>query len=239
MAKFKNNSTTTLKRGFPLVATFAKRLVIGLSFVALPSAGLFAPASMAGDIATLLKELERELSALDEPVRTADPKVPTQSFKALAIPDSPNPHEAALTSKLASLKKRIASQRQHVLRQFGDSAAVTNSHVARIAADLAPAEQHPVTNLKVYLDDVLVFAAQPLAALTTQQTTIYENTLAPRQYRLKITGSRLVTTGDDMRLEEFAVKAPWPISADQKRHLALIKPIIAADGKASLEVLFD
>lgn len=194
--------------------------------------------SLAGDVATLLKELEQELSALDEPVRKAEPNVPTQSFKALAIDENQNPADAALLAKLKTLKARIASQRQHVLNQFAESAAGQKSHVARIAAGIQPKE-HPITNLKVFIDDVLVFAAEPLASLADAETTLFENTLAPRDYQLKITASRLVSAGDVMRLEEFTVKAPWPISAGQNRHLALIKPIIAADGKASFEVLFD
>lgn len=226
---------------YDLNPSFPSRRLALTVVAALALAGaLFSAApSLASDVATLLKELEKELSALDSPVRKADPKLPSQTFKALAIPKTENPHNAALAAKLKALKARIASQRQHVAQQFAASAAVQRSHIARIAAELASPAQHPITDIKVYLDDVLVFAAEPLAALATNQATLFENTLAPRSYQLKVTGSRLVSAGDVMRLEPFTVTAPWAISAEQKRHLALLRPIVAADGKASFEVLFD
>lgn len=200
---------------------------------------------MASDVASLLKELEQELSALDAPTTAKPVKAPTQTFKALAIPAGGEDTAAArdLDAKLSSLKGRIASQRQHLASHFSAIAPSAENPIATIQSSgdqlLTDAGGAAITNLRVYLDDVLVFAAEPIASLAAEKITLYENPLPPREYQLKVTGSRLVSAGDVMRLEDFTIKAPWPIGIAQKKHLALLRPMLSADGKATLEVLFD
>lgn len=208
----------------------------------LAAALILSTPSQAADVGSLLKELEKELSALDEPApkTAAKANIPTQTFRALAIPPvQQGTAQAGLDAKLKSLSRRIASQRQHVTSHFSGAAPTDRSHIATIATQLVSGDAPAITNLKIYLDEVLVFAAEPIAALTAGKATLYQNAITPRQYQLKITGSRLVSAGDEMRLEDFTVTAPWQISSAQKKHLALLKPMITAGGKATLEVLFD
>lgn len=211
--------------------------------------------SSSQEVGSLLKELEKELQALEQ--EQAQDKVtskaksagsgtkgyntPTQRFKALNVAPAIQESKPTrlLESRLKSLQNRIAHQRLHLENRFAQLETSANSHMATIASQWRPGAQHPITNLKIYLDDTLVFAAEPIAALQSPAITLYQNTLEPRSYTMTLTGSRLIEDGDVMRLEDFAVKAPWHITKDQQRHYALIKPMVTAEGKPTLEVLFD
>lgn len=239
-------------------------LIISTALVAFPAPSAMGQAG-SQEVSSLLKELEKELQALEQEQRqdrlaakakaavagaamTGTAKggskgynTPTQRFKALNV--APLPRESKptrlLESRLKSLQNRIAHQRLHLENRFAQLESSAHSHMATIASQWRPDAQHPITNLQIYLDDTLVFAAEPMAALQSPAITLYQNTLEPRSYTMTLKGSRLIEDGDVMRLEDFAVKAPWHITKDQQRHYALIKPMVTADGKPTLEVLFD
>lgn len=202
----------------------------------------------AGDVSMLLKELEKELNSLDTPQQqkrptpgnpTAHKKQPTETItlRALNVPAGKNPTARKLDSRLKSLRTRISNQRRYLEKRFDQETRDHRSHIATIKSQAGT--QHPITNLRIYMDGALVFTAEPIASLRNSELTLYQNTVVPRTYQMTIKGSRLVEEGDVMRLENFTVKTPWTIKGEQKRHLALLKPLVTADGKASLEVLFD
>lgn len=200
----------------------------------------------AGDVSTLLKELEKELNSLDKPQRqarptpgspTTDKKQPTVTLRALNVPAGKNPAARQLDSRLKSLRTRISNQRRYLEKRFDQETRDHRSHIATIKSQAGT--QHPITNLRIYMDGALIFTAEPIASLRSSEVTLYQNTVVPRTYHMTIKGSRLVQEGEVMRLENFTVKTPWTIKGEQKRHLALLKPLVTADGKASLEVLFD
>lgn len=202
----------------------------------------------AGDVSTLLKELEKELNTLDTPQPQARPSpgnsssgkrqaTETVTLRALNVPAGKNPAARQLDSRLKSLRTRISNQRRYLEKRFDQETRDHRSHIATIKSQAGT--QLPITNLKIYMDGALVFTAEPIASLRSSELTLYQNTVVPRTYQMTIKGSRLVQEGEIMRLENFTVKTPWTIKGEQKRHLALLKPLVTADGKASLEVLFD